>query len=61
MDSSGSVASDFNSARCLGVNRLEVPFFMGSPFASGGLAGADDAADRLAIVGLHRPSMNHER
>src|SRR5260221_8277034 len=59
---SGSAASDFNSASCSRVNRLEVSFFIGFPFADGGLSGTDDAADRLAFFGFGlRPGMNHQQ
>src|SRR5207302_5127335 len=59
--SSGSVASDFSSARCPGVSRLEVPFFIDSPFSRGGFAGADDATDVLAFVCFFRPGMNNQQ
>src|SRR5947208_2648162 len=59
---SGSAASDFNSASCSRVNRLEISFFIDFPFAGGGLASADDAADRLAFFGFgFRPSVNHKQ
>jgi hypothetical protein len=61
ISSSRRVVRDFNSARCSRVSRLEAAFFICLPFACGRLAGADDAADRLALVGLFRPSMNHKQ
>jgi len=53
---SGSAASDFSSANCSRVNRLEVSFFIGFPFVGGGLPGDDDAADRLAFFGIRLPA-----
>jgi len=57
----GRAASDFSSASCSRVNRLEVPSHRLS-FRGGGLPGADDAADRLACFGFgFRPSVNHQQ
>src|SRR5579871_2530405 len=61
MASSGRAASNFSSARCSGVSRLEGPFFIGSPFVCGGLAGADDAADPPAFLRFFRPCMEGRR
>src|SRR5712691_11168925 len=59
---SGSAPSDFSSASCSRVNRLEVSFFIGFPFVGGGLPRADDAADRLAFFGFGlRPGVNHQQ
>jgi hypothetical protein len=44
----GQAASDFSSASCSRVNRLEAPFFIGFPFVRGGLAGTDDAEIGIA-------------
>src|SRR5437660_11140925 len=59
---SGSVPSDFSSASCSRVNRLEVSFFIGFPFVGGGLPRTDDAANRFALFefGL-RPCMNYKQ
>jgi len=61
MASLRSAASDFNSARCLGVNRLEAPFFIGFPFISGSLPSADDTADWLGFFRFVGPSMNNQQ
>src|SRR5882757_1904605 len=59
---SGSAASNFSSADCSRVNRLEVSFFIGFPLVGGGLPRADNAADRLACFRFSfRPSVNHQQ
>src|SRR5262245_273746 len=59
--SSGNAAKASNSACCVGVSWSELPFFIGSPFMRGRLAGTNDAAHFfLSIwIGL-RPGMHHE-
>src|SRR5438874_911697 len=59
--SSGNAAKASSSACCAGVSRSELPFFIGSPFVRGRLAGTDDAAHFFPSVrvGL-RPGMHHE-
>src|SRR5215471_7813435 len=61
MWSSGNAAKASSSACCAGVSRSELPFFIGSPFVRGRLAGANNAADFFpgVRVGL-RPGMHHE-
>src|SRR5262245_57527443 len=58
---SGNAAKASNSACWAGVSRLERPFFIGSPFVRGRLAGADAPAYFFPgiRVGL-RPSMHDE-
>src|SRR5687768_17405377 len=59
--SSGNAAKVSISACCAGVSRLELPFFISSPFVRGRFASTDDAANFLPSfrVGLW-PCMHHE-
>ena len=61
MASSRSADSDFSSALCSGVNRLEVPFFIRFAFVCGGLPGADDGPIGSPSSDSLRSGMNHRQ